>query len=85
MIYCDLQVLVVVNCDHQDCYLFFFFWLCTYPFCVEVIVIEFWLSAYPSCVEVIVVEFWLCAYPSYVEVIMVWLCALSLLCRGGCI
>ena len=36
----------------------------------------------PSCVEVIVV--WLCAHPSCVKVIViiVWLCVLSLLCRG---
>ena len=41
-----------------------------------------WVCVYPSCVEVIVVEFWFCAYPFCVEVIVFWLCALSPLCRG---
>jgi len=43
-----------------------------------------WFCAYLSSVEVVVL--WVCGYPSCVEVIVfvVWLSALSLLCRGDC-
>jgi len=40
---------------------------------------ELWVCCYPSCAEVIVVEFGMVLYPSCEEVIVVvWLSALSL-------
>ena len=43
-------------------------WVCSYPSCVEVIVVEFGFVPYPSCVEVIVILA-LCLV-SYVEVVI---------------
>jgi len=40
-----------------------------------------WVCCYPSCVEVIVVEFWLSVLSLLCEVIVVYLSALSLLCE----
>ena len=73
-------------------------WVCDYPSCVEVIVVELgfvpiplsvkeiviWVCGYPSSVEVIVVEFGFVPIPLYVEVIVICLCAHSSLCRGDC-
>jgi len=49
------------------------------PLSVEEIVI--WVCCYPSCVEMIVVEFWLSALSLLCEAIVIWLSAISLLCE----